>query len=71
MGYRYDPTKRTYRFAGAVAVYDKIATTNFKTTTRATSKEKAASNIKFQFTQANNLIPRTKITLIGDIVAVG
>ena len=57
-----------YVYSGPVLYYDKVIANNWKSETRAPSKQKAASNFKYQFKNYSNMIGSAGgITLAGAI----
>lgn len=60
--------KRLYSYKGAVQVYEKIASSNYKTSTWAVSEKKARSNIASQFKKMMGYEQFVPVTLLGNVV---
>lgn len=61
-----------YTYSGPVmSGFNKCIANKWQGTTYAPSKQKAKSNLAYQFKKANNLLPNVKITLPGDVKEVG
>ena len=56
-----------YAYDGPVMEFDRLIADHWKGETMAPSKQKARSNLIYQFKTKNNRIVGTKITLPGDI----
>ena len=61
---------KKYSYDGPVFVYDKLVADHWKGETSAPTKTKAKSNLAYQYKMAHNLIPRTKVTLTGELTLV-
>ena len=57
----------TYIYDGPVLYFDKCIALKWKGSTTASSKQKAISNLSYQFKKENNMAPNTKISLPGQI----
>lgn len=59
---------KKYTYVGPVEEFGRCIAHEWKSTTYAPSARKARSNLIFQFKQANNKLPNTKINLPGKVV---
>lgn len=59
-----------YTYQGPVMQYDKCVADKWEASTYAATKQKARSNMAYQFKKKNNLVPNVKITLPGEVVMV-
>ena len=62
--------KRTYTYAGAVQVWDRVDPSTFRASTCAPSLAKARSNLIYQYKQRCNLSQKTPVKLLGEIKLV-
>lgn len=53
----------TYNYKGPVWIFNQLVTNNFTATTRAVSKQKALSNLRYQFKAQNGYLPSARVTL--------
>ena len=60
-----------YSYDGPVLAFEKIVTNHWQGQTYAVSEAKARSNLAYQFKIENGKVPRTKITLPGQIKVKG
>lgn len=60
-----------YSYDGPVLAFEKIVTDHWRGQTYAVSEAKARSNLAYQFKIENGKVPRTKITLPGQIKVKG
>ena len=58
-----------YTYAGPVMEFSNLLMTKWEASTYASSKEKAKSNLTYQFKKKFNRLPNAKITLTGEIIA--
>lgn len=56
-----------YVFTGPVTLFGKVISNKWYGETTASSEKKALSNLKYQFKKESNLVPGSKIDLIGCI----
>ena len=61
-------TYRRYEYVGPVEEFGRCIAHNWTATTYAPSAAKARSNFIFQYKQANNKLPNTKINLPGKVI---
>lgn len=61
-------TYKKYTYAGPVEEFGRCIAHNWTATTYATSAAKARSNFIFQYKQANNKLPTTKVNLPGKVI---
>lgn len=54
---------QTYNYNGPVWIFGNLVTANFRASTRAVSKQKALSNLTYQFKVQNGYMPNAKVTL--------
>lgn len=59
---------KKYSYDGPVCQFDRCVAHRWRAETYAVSKEKARSNMIYQFKKANNLLANTKISLPGEVV---
>lgn len=59
-----------YVYDGPVLIFDKLVADHWKGETMAPSKQKARSNLTYQFKKQNNRIVGNKVTLPGEIKMV-
>ena len=64
-------TYKKYTYAGPVEEFGRCIAHRWTATTYAPSEAKARSNLIFQFKQANNKLPNTKVDLPGKIMVEG
>lgn len=57
-----------YVYNGPVEEYDDCIRRRWKSQTFAVSEKKARSNLAYQWKKANNLDPRTRVTLPGQVI---
>lgn len=55
-----------YIYNGPVMVFDRCVAGKFVAETVAPSKEKAKSNIIYQFKKNNNLVPSARVSILAD-----
>lgn len=60
----------TFSYDGPVLYFDKCIASKWKGMTTAVSKERALSNLSYQFKRQNNMAANARITLPGKIFAV-
>lgn len=65
------PAKRTYRYEGTVWIFDDCVQTRWCGKTIAVSKQKARSNLIYQWKKEHDYAPNTKVTLPGRITMIG
>lgn len=56
-----------YTYDGPVLVFKQIVANHWKASTHAVSEEKARCNLAYQFATQTGRVPRTKISLPGEI----
>lgn len=61
---------KQYTYNGPVMEFDRCIMNNFKASTFAFSKQKALSNLAYQFKRQHNKAPGTRISLPGKLVQV-
>lgn len=61
-------TYKKYTYVGPVEEFGRCIAHNWTSTTYAPSERKARSNFIFQYKQANNKLPNTKIDLPGKVM---
>lgn len=61
---------KKYEYSGPVFKFDKLFSNNWKGSTYASSRERAKSNLSFQFKKEHNLTTNTKITLPYSVIEV-
>ena len=59
-----------YRYIGPVYVFNNLVASNWTADTLAVSKNKALSNIMYQYKKKNNLISSAKINMPGKIIEI-
>ena len=59
--------KKLYQYEGAVLIFDRVVANKFTAQTMAISKQKARSNIAWQFRKAGNVADHIPVTLTGEI----
>lgn len=65
----YKPNHK-YSYSGSVLEFDTLVANNWKGETMAPSKQKAMSNLSYQYKKQNNRNSRVKVTLPGEIKMV-
>lgn len=58
--------KTVYRYKGPVFTFDRLVANEWIGETSAVSREKALSNLSYQFKKANGLLPTARVTLSKD-----
>ena len=61
---------KVYSYDGPVYEFDRLLTTHWKATTRASSEKKARCNLAYQFKQQYDRVPRSKITVPGKLTVI-
>lgn len=56
--------KILFRYDGPVLQFDKVVATKWNGETLAPTKEKAISNLQYQYKQRNGLLPTARVKLI-------
>lgn len=59
-----------YSYHGPVMEFNRCVANNWSASTYAPSKRKARANLTYRFKKETNRVPRTKISLPGEIVEV-
>lgn len=60
-----------YEYRGPVARFGDVIERDWKAETWAQSEKKALSNLTYRYKRDHNMIPSTKVTLLGKLVERG